>query len=81
MEDVDDDVDDIERENGNGVVRCHNDEMTRDWSGIEAQLKMVSRILKMLEMGDASLDNWEELHQSMYPCYYYYDDDDNVMFL
>lgn len=30
MEDVDDDVDDIERENGNGVVRCHNDEMTRD---------------------------------------------------
>lgn len=78
MEDADDDVDDIEWENGNGVVRCHNDEMTRDWSGFEAQLKMVSRILKMLEMGDASLDNWEELHQSMYPCYYYYDDD-NVM--
>lgn len=58
--------------------------MTR-WQEIEAafeaQLKMVSRILKMLEMGDASLDNWEELHQSMYLCYYYYDDDDNVMFL
>lgn len=31
MEDADDDdVDDIEWENGNGVVRCHNDEMTRD---------------------------------------------------
>lgn len=30
MEDADDGVDDIEWENGNGVVRCHNDEMTRD---------------------------------------------------
>lgn len=30
MEDADDDVDDIEWENGDGVVRCHNDEMTRD---------------------------------------------------